>query len=37
MEKHEVGYDKRYSCDSCKEGFIKDEYNNLYCDNCVIE
>lgn len=35
--KYEVGYEERYSCESCGEGFMEGAYNNLYCDNCVIE
>ncbi|WP_258308955.1 hypothetical protein [Bacillus thuringiensis] len=32
MKEYEVGYENRYSFDSSEEGFIKGEYNNLYCD-----
>ncbi len=37
MEEYEVGYEERYSCESCGEGFMEGVYNNLHCDNCAIE
>ncbi|WP_264675658.1 hypothetical protein [Bacillus cereus] len=37
MEEYEVGYEERFSYESCGERFMEGAYNNLICDNCAIE